>query len=122
MNVFALARKSIESTYTGHCSIVEYKEVKDPVSKITKHEEVIVLENQPCRLSYDNISTTKSTESAHEVSQTIKLFIASEVEIKAGSKLVINQNGTTKAYECSGEPAIYPTHQEINLKLFKGWA
>ncbi|HBG1494195.1 TPA: hypothetical protein KPH48_002465, partial [Clostridioides difficile] len=46
---------------------------------------------------------------------TIKLFISPDIEIKAGSKLIIND----KEYVRSGESAIYPNHQEIILELFK---
>ncbi|MGO0854089.1 hypothetical protein ACTPDQ_21135, partial [Clostridioides difficile] len=52
--------------------------------------------------------------------QTIKLFISPNINIKAGSKLIITtQNNITKEYIRSGESAIYPNHQEIILELFK---
>ncbi|HBG5847838.1 TPA: hypothetical protein OUL20_003776, partial [Clostridioides difficile] len=55
-----------------------------------------------------------------KLEQKIKLFISPDIEIKAGSKLIItNQNNITKEYIRSGEPAIYPNHQEIILELFK---
>ncbi|HBG8562141.1 TPA: hypothetical protein KRH50_003618, partial [Clostridioides difficile] len=50
-----------------------------------------------------------------KLEQTIKLFISPDIEIKAGSKLIIND----KEYVRSGESAIYPNHQEIILELFK---
>ncbi|MFL8797998.1 hypothetical protein Q3228_19010, partial [Clostridioides difficile] len=50
-----------------------------------------------------------------KLEQTIKLFISPDVEIKSGSKLIIND----KEYVRSGESAIYPNHQEIILELLE---
>ncbi|MCC0629093.1 MULTISPECIES: hypothetical protein [unclassified Clostridioides] len=108
------SRKAIEMLYRDKCTIVEYQSVKDPVTKRTNNKEVIVLENQPCKLSYKNITSATDGKVA-KLEQTIKLFISPDIEIKAGSKLIIND----KEYVRSGESAIYPNHQEIILELFK---
>lgn len=115
------AKKHIESLYTGTCTIYEYKPVKDPDTKRTTSKEVVVIENQPCRVSYKNIQTSGEGNMS-KLSQIIKLFISSECSIKPGSKIVITQNNTTTEYKNTGEPAIYSNHQEIVLELFKGWA
>ncbi|MGG5437595.1 hypothetical protein [Clostridioides difficile] len=107
-------RKAIEMLYRDKCTIVEYQSVKDPITKRTNNKEVIILENQPCKLSYKN--TTSATDGkVSRLEQTIKLFISPDVEIKSGSKLIINN----KEYVRSGESAIYPNHQEIILELLK---
>jgi hypothetical protein len=49
-------------------------------------------------------------------------LIAPEIHVKPGSKLTITQNGVTTEYKNSGEPALFDTHQEIILELFKGWS
>lgn len=116
------ARKAIESTYEGVCSIVEYKAVIDEETKITRQEEVTVLENQPCKLSFEKLNAVVQTETAAAISQGTKLFISPEITIKGGSKIVVVQNGITGEYSASGEPAVYSSHQEIMLELFKGWA
>ncbi|HCU2820327.1 TPA: hypothetical protein OUM20_002330 [Clostridioides difficile] len=107
-------RKAIEMLYRDKCTIVEYQSIKDSVTKRTNNKEVIVLENQPCKLSYKNI-TSATDGKVSRLEQTIKLFISPDVEIKAGSKLIIND----KEYVRSGESAIYSNHQEIILELFK---
>jgi len=70
------AREMIESTYIGTVSISEYQKVKDPTTKLTTSKEVTVLENQPCRLSFESISVAVQSESAATTAQTTKLFIA----------------------------------------------
>ncbi|UWD46855.1 hypothetical protein NYR90_09855 [Clostridioides difficile] len=107
-------RTSVERLYRDKCTIVECQPVKDPITKRTNNKEVVVLENQPCKLSYKNIMSTEQGKVA-KLTQTIKLFISPNTEIKVGSKLIIN----SKEYIRSGEPAIYPNHQEIILELLK---
>ena len=116
------ARKAIESLYDGTCTITEYNKVKRE-NKSTGFEEIIVLENQPCRISFNTINSTTSTETgASALVQVAKLFIAPEIEVKPGSKIAVTQNKVTTEYQNSGQPAFYNTHQEIMLVLFKGWS
>ncbi|MDO0375587.1 hypothetical protein KLN91_18850 [Clostridioides difficile] len=108
------SRKAIELLYRDKCTIIEYQPIKDSITKRSSNKEVVVLENQPCKLSYKNITSATDGKVA-KLEQTIKLFISPDIEIKAGSKLIIND----KEYVRSGESAIYPNHQEIILELFK---
>lgn len=116
-----MVRNAIESTYIGTCTITEYQSFKK-ANKSTGHQEVQVLENQPCKLSFSSISSVSEQEAASKLVQTAKVFLAPEIKVKPGSKLTITQNGVTTEYQNSGEPAIYNTHQEIILELFKGWS
>ena len=116
------ARKAIESLYNGTCTITEHTKVKKE-NKSTGFVESVVLENQPCRISFSTINSTSSTETgASALVQVVKLFIAPEVKVKPGSKISVTQNNVVTEYQNSGEPAFYSTHQEIILELFKGWA
>ena len=116
------ARNAIEKTYIGKCNIIEYNENKNSETKITTHVENIVCKNQPCRVSFQKIDTATEKDGANEISQIIKLFIDPAIQIKEGSKIVVTQNNITTAYQKTGVPAMYSTHQEIELKLFEGWA
>lgn len=118
INAQKAARKAIESTYKGVCTIVERQDVRDEKTKITrKNEEVLVAKNQPCKLSYEKLNAVQQTETAANIMQGVKLFIAPEIKIKNGSKIIIEQNGIKSEYALSGVPAVYPTHQEIILEL-----
>jgi hypothetical protein len=118
----AKARKAIESLYDSTATVIEYQPIKDPISKRTTQQEVTVLTGQPCRFSLKMVSQAKGSETATAVPQVIKLFIAPELVIKPGSKISVTRKGVTIDYKNSGQPAIYDTHQEIILELFKGWA
>ncbi len=108
--------------YTGRCTVYEYQASKDPITKITEHQEVAVLPDQPCRLSYKTVTSASPSNGAAAVTQEIKLFIAPELVIKPGSKITVTQNNVTVDYKSSGKPAVYTNHQEIVLDLFQGWA
>lgn len=117
------ARKAIESTYSGVCTILERRDVRDEKTKITrKNEEVPVVENQPCKLSFEKLNAVVQTDAAAAISQSTKLFISPEIVINGGSKIIVEQDGRKAEYSASGEPAVYSSHQEIMLELFKGWA
>ena len=114
------ARKVVESLYDGVCTITEHQKVKKE-NKSTAFEEVVVLENQPCRMSFKNVNSANQTDTASVVTQTITVYLSPDVLVKPGSKLTITQNGVTTVYKSSGTPAVYSSHQEIQLELFKGW-
>lgn len=116
------ARKAQEAMYFGVMSITEHQMVKDGQTKLTTARDVVVLENQPCRLSFETLQQAGRTETAASITQVIKLFLAPEIVVKAGSKITVTQNHMTADYRCSGVPAIYPTHQEIVLELSERWA
>lgn len=116
------ARKAVESLYDGFCTITEYQKIKKE-NKSTGFSEVVVVENQPCRLSFQSVNSTTATETgASAVTQSVKLFLAPEIKVKPGSKITVTQNDVTAEYQNSGVPAVYGTHQAIILELFKGWS
>ena len=123
-NAQTAARKAIESTYIGTCDVIEYSSGTGEGSRITRQSETTVYTDIPCRLSYtrfNNFYPAVPTDTVTTVSQPVKLFLAPEIEIKSGSKMIITQNGVTTAYRSSGQPLIYDSHQEIALELFRGW-
>ena len=116
------ARKAVESLYDAKCTVIEYKNVTNEVTKQTKKQEVSEIIDQPCKLSFSSLKNSSQTDAGNEVKQVIKVFIAPELEINPGSKLVITNKGRTTDFKNSGKPAIFNTHQEIVLELFTGWA
>lgn len=114
-------RKAIESLYNGVCDVFEYKSVKFNTTKLTNTQEVCIHSAVPCRLSYKSIANATTSDTVSTVTQQIKLFIAPELDIKAGCKITVTQNGRTVEYKSGGQPAVYTSHQEIVLELFKGW-
>ena len=114
-------RAAVESLYKGLCTVYVQKEVTDPITHITSFAEEAAMENIPCRLSFSTIYSAQEGV-ADGLKQVTKLFIAPEIRIPAGSKIVVTQENVTTAYVRSGEPAYYESHQEIVLNLFERYA
>lgn len=117
------AKRALMQTYhEGVCSVTEYQSVRDEVTKITRQQEVTVLKEQPCKLSFDKLSVVVQSDTAAAKTQTTTLFLAPEIQIRAGSKVTVTQNGITTVYKASGEPSVYATHREVPLELYEEWS
>lgn len=115
------AKMAIEKLYEDTCNIYTYEKITEANTGITKQVKKIYLENISCRMSFSNFPSTTNDEQA-KLTQSIKLFLPSDILIRASSYVSIYRQGLITDYVCSGKPAIYKTHQEINLKLYKDYA
>lgn len=117
-----MVRAAIESLYSGTFDVIGYESIVDPITLETKEQEVTLFQGLIGRLSYKTVSPASENSIFSDVTQKIVLFTAPEHQINPGSKIVITQNGRTTEYKSSGQAAVYSSHQEIQLELFKGWA
>lgn len=113
------SKNPLARLWSGRCTIYEYENINDPHTFQTIQREVVVLENEPCRLSYNREQATNISNGAAVVSQSITLFIRPDLVIKPGSVIEITQHGVTEKYKGSGQPAVYCNHQEIILELYE---
>lgn len=109
----------LEKLWIGKCTIYQYQDVTDPITFQTTQQEVPILVDEPCRLSYNREQSTNIQNGAAVVSQSITLFIRPDLIIPPGSVISITQHGYTVKYKGSGQPAIYSKHQEIILELYE---
>lgn len=110
-------RVAIESLYSGFCTISNFQKVTSSTTKRTTTREVMLVEDEPCRLSYKSAQSGSYNGVTTGVKQQIKLFIRPEIVVLAGSKVTVTQNGRTVTYKSSGQPSVYSNHQEILLEL-----
>ena len=127
MDLFKPLKAAVESLYSGICTVTATTPTFDESTKQTTHTETTLFTNQPCRLSFisappsDKLVATSQnlihsdTPRAHFVDQQIKLFIDPALDIPPGSKISVTQNGLTQYFKSSGAPAVYSSHQEIEL-------
>lgn len=115
-------RAAVEAVYGGRCSVYGMQPVKDPLTKVTRMEEILVQQDICCHLSYAGAAPVADSEMVAVVSQTVKLFLAPEIVVPPGSRIVVTQQERTGSYSQSGKPAVYASHQEILLELWKGYA
>lgn len=112
----------LSALWTGRCTIYEFKNITDPITHLTRQEEVPVLVDEPCRLSYRHEQSTNISSGAAVISQGITLFIRPDLIVNPGSVIEITQHGVTCKYKGSGQPAVYCNHQEIVLELYNNEA
>lgn len=114
---------AIKSLWRGKCTVtVRNNDTTDENTGRVVVGEVDTYTDEPCRISFDTVNATQTENNAANIIQSITLCIDREVVIPEGSKITVTQNGATAVYEKSGKPAVYSTHQEIPLEIFKGWA
>lgn len=120
--MFINARLPIRKLFTDLCTIETSVETTD-IYGGTSYEDVILCENEPCRISYSTFKNADdSNNGASNISQIIKLFIREDLNIPTGSRLTVTRGSVTGEYKASGVPAIHSNHQEINLELVKKYA
>ena len=117
-------RKALERLWKDRCTVYHRVKVKDPISKLTDSKEMPLLQDQPCKLSFETLTSTNGDEVA-TVQQVVKLFLSPDVKVPAGCKIIVtrpNDVERTFTYSRSGEPGVFSNHQEIMLEPFRGWA
>lgn len=122
MQARRMHRQVIEETYDSICNLYVKQPVKDPQTKVTRQCEVRMEENIPCLLSYSGTAPAADGGMVTTVAQTIKLFLAPGWRIPPGSRIEITRQGHTESYSQSGKAAVYFSHQEIQLELWKEYA
>ena len=123
VDMYPAARKAQESQYRDLCTVFEYRDVTDKRSRLTHKEEAVLMGDIPCRLSFELLYGAAQTDTGSRTAQRVKLFVSPDVKIPAGCKVAVKlSSGETLNYGLSGLPAVYPTHQEIRMEPFKGWA
>lgn len=117
----ALVRKAIESRYDNICSVYVYQDVFDEDTKQTRRERVLFLEDIPCRLSYQTQAfaslVSKQVEGVPESYQSVKMFIAPELDIPENSEIEVQRYGRLLKFKRSSVPVIHTNHQEVMVEV-----
>ncbi len=108
--------------WTGRCTIWEHEDVTDPDTYQTTQQEVAIVEEEPCRISFLSEAVTNPATGVAEMQQYTVLFIRPDLTIDPGSVIEVTQNGVTTKYRRSGKSAVYTNHQEIRLTLYEDHA
>ena len=120
-------RKALERLWRDRCTVYIREEHTDPDTNVTDFQETVLLEDQPCKLSFEKLTSTDEDHVA-TVSQGVKLFLSPDVVIPPGCKIIVQRfNRQTEpvrefTFSQSGEAGVFTDHQEIYLELWKDWA
>lgn len=117
-------RKALELMWKDRCTILCQKKVTNLDTKLTDFEEVPLLEDAPCKLSFEKLTSTDGDNVAAKF-QNVKLFLSPDIKIPAGCKIKVKRFNDVQrefTFSHSGESGVFTHHQEIYLELWKGWA
>lgn len=114
-------KRALQKLWTDRCTVIIQSKEKNLESKLTEFVEKTLFEDEPCKLSFESLSTT-GEGNVPSLGQAAKLFLSNEKEVPAGSKIIVTRQGKTFTFARSGEAGWFRTHQEINLQLWKRWA
>lgn len=112
-----IPREILARFWESKATIYTKAQYKDYFTKTTQMVETELCIDEPCRVSYSSKASATPSETTSGVDQEIILFISSELDIPAGSKVVVTQLGKTTEYYASGFPRVYSAHQQITLRL-----
>lgn len=116
-----LVRKAIESRYESTCSVYVYGDVFDETTKQTKRERKLLIENQPCRLSYQTQAfaslVSSQSDGVPSTYQSTKIFMAPELDIPENSEIEVNWQGRLLKFKRSSVPVIHTNHQEVMVEV-----
>lgn len=113
---------AVKSLWSGKCTVTQQKSETNEATGREDVNEVILYKDIPCRISFGSDEPTSMSANASFTTQGVTLLIGKDINIPEGSKITVTQNGAIGVYSRSGKPAVYLTHQQISLELFKGWA
>lgn len=117
-------RKALERMWRDRCWVYVQEETTDSVTHLTDFEEKPLLEDQPCKLSFETLAADSGDE-APVAAQTVKLFLSPDVDIPPGCKIVVKRFNSLErefTFTKSGIAGVFTNHQEIFLTEFKGYA
>ena len=79
----------LASLWKDRCTIFIKKKVTDPFTKLTDFMEIPVINEEPCKLSFQTLAVNGEGDTAAMVAQSVKLFLSPDLEIPAGCKIVV---------------------------------
>ena len=117
-------QRALETLWTDRVTVYRKQKVTDPETHITDFQEVPILEDQPCKLSFETLTASQGDPAA-TVSQAVKLFLSPDVTVPAGCRVVVTRPNETErvlTYTSSGLAGMFHSHQEISLVPESRWA
>lgn len=115
-------QRALKKLWQDQCSIMVTSKKVDEMTGQNILEDVVLLENEPCRLSFSAVPPAGVPSPAAPLEQSVKLFLSPVYPIPPGSRIQVQRDGKIFEYQSSGLPAVYESHQEVPLRQSKGWA
>lgn len=117
--MFPDIKNDLKTLYDGLCTIQAVKDVEG--DDFLMHKElVVILEDEPCRLSHGGSAPgVVQDNGATVVGTDITLILDNTIVVPEGCRITVTQDGRTDEYRRSGTPKIYCNHQSVPVELNK---
>lgn len=110
-------KQALKMLWRDKCKITaKNKKVVDPEDYTTNYTDVVIVEDEPCKLSFETLQVASSDNVKAKVEQKAKLFIDNEIEIPPGSVVEITRGSRVFVFSSTGLPGLFSNHQEIVLE------
>ncbi|MBS4931108.1 MAG: hypothetical protein KH020_07235 [Clostridiales bacterium] len=110
-------KQALKMLWKDKCKItIKDQEIFDPESKTTSYADSVLVENEPCKLSFETLSTSSEDAVKAKIIQKAKLFIKSEIIIPPGSIVEVTRGTRVFVFSATGLPGVFSNHQEIMLE------
>jgi len=118
---------ALRRLWTDRCDVFVRESARDPVTGRNVFTERRLHADLPCRVSFrirfETVSGVRDVGGAAvSAGQTVKLFLAPEIAVPAGSKIIVRRGAHEMVFARTGIPALFEVHQEIRMERVARWA
>lgn len=115
-------RRAIRSLWCDKITITEHIPETAKTTHLTTFNDVVVLENAPCRIVSQTVDSTTTGEPAQKI-KTITVMLDETVDVKSGSKIkIVSLNGREFYGKRTGEPIRKSDSQTITVEIMEEYA
>jgi len=122
-----MVKTPLARLWTDRCDVYVRESAVDKETGRKVFSERKIYADLPCRLShrlsFETVNTVRDAgDFATVAGQAVKLFMAPDIELPAGSRIVLRRMGEEVVFVRSGVPAVFEAHQEVRVERFYKWA
>ena len=116
-----MVRNPLARWWRDRCDIIVKEGHVDATTGRTVFVERVLQGDIACRVSFRmSFETLRAARAvgdfAKEANQAVKLFLAPDVVVPEGSKVLVRHGGQVSTFGRSGVPAVFERHQEVRLE------
>lgn len=114
-----MVKTAIQSLWKYKCDVVVFDNESTEESPFVCPTERVICKDLPChvRFYYYYTNTNTSSEENSKASQKATLFVDSDIDIPAGSKVYVSKGDYSQEFEYTGLMMGYDYHNEYGLAI-----
>ena len=118
---------ALRRLWTDRCDVFVRESAVNPENGRNVATERRIHADLPCRmsfrLSFETVRGVRDVgDAAVSAGQAVKLFLAPEIVVPAGSKIVVRRGIHETVFARTGIPAVFEGHQEVRMERLERWA